>query len=249
MAAARGAARRRRRSPATSTGASVSRPRPLNSSSSAASGRGSVIPKKPPSLRPSSAWPLRPVFAIGVGVGEVKRRAERPPLVGQQRRDAGRHAAAVGERAAHEPGRARHERVEPDDRAGDRQRVLADDRQPGEQAGQRERPAQAAGRVVRLAAPRPRSRSRQTSANAAKLSSALRTCEKYSVENGSTSVPAPSVIAVAGPVPGASRSAQRATSSEQHDGGQRARRAARAPTSAGASSAIAARASRARSAL
>ena len=42
-------------------------------------------------------------------------------------------------------------------------------------------------------------------------------CEKYSVENGSTSVPAPSVIATAAPVPGARRSAKRATSSQQDD--------------------------------
>ena len=63
-----------------------------------------------------------------------------------------------------------------------------------------------------LAGARARSRSRQTSTNAAKPSSALRTCEKYSVENGSTSVPVPSVMAVAMPLPGAIRSAPRATS-------------------------------------
>ena len=45
-------------------------------------------------------------------------------------------------------------------------------------------------------------------------------CEKYSVENGSTIVPAPSVIAVATPVPGAIRSAPRATSHSSSTAGR-----------------------------
>ena len=64
-----------------------------------------------------------------------------------------------------------------------------------------------------------RERSRQTSQNAAKLSSALSTCEKYSVENGSTSVPVPSVSATAVPVPAAIRSAPRATSASSTTAG------------------------------
>ncbi len=68
-------------------------------------------------------------------------------------------------------------------------------------------------------ASRSRSRSRHTSTNAAKLRRAARTCEKYSVENGSTSVAVPSVIAVATPVPGAIRSAPRATSQSSSTAG------------------------------
>jgi hypothetical protein len=73
-------------------------------------------------------------------------------------------------------------------------------------------------------------------------------CEKYSVENGSTSVPAPSVSATAVPVPGAIRSARRATSTSSRIAG------ASTPSSPsahviGASSAIASRAPSARDAL
>ncbi len=73
-------------------------------------------------------------------------------------------------------------------------------------------------------------------------------CEKYSVENGSTSVPAPSVSATAAPVPRATRSAKRATSASSATAG------ASTPSSPstqviGASSAIASRALIARAVL
>ena len=57
------------------------------------------MPKTPSSLSPSTSWPLRPVFGDRADVGRVHRRAERPPLVGDQRRDAGGEARAVGRAA------------------------------------------------------------------------------------------------------------------------------------------------------
>ncbi|MDP1849694.1 MAG: hypothetical protein Q8K79_18045 [Solirubrobacteraceae bacterium] len=73
-------------------------------------------------------------------------------------------------------------------------------------------------------------------------------CEKYSVENGSTSVAVPSAIAVATPVPGATRSATRATSRSSSTAGTTTPSRPSAQV-IGASSAIARRASIARALL
>ena len=92
------------------------------------------------------------------------------------------------------------------------------------------------------------SRSFQTSANAAKESSALSTCEKYSVENGRISVATPSVSAVAVPVPGATRSVSLATITSSATAGSSTPNSPSTQLS-GAVSAIAARAATARSRL
>ena len=72
--------------------------------------------------------------------------------------------------------------------------------------------------------------------------------EKYSVENGRTSVPTPSVMAVATPVPGAIRSAPRATSQSSATAGTSTPSRPSAHV-IGASSAIVARARIARASL
>ncbi|MGI9099096.1 MAG: hypothetical protein ACR2H2_11525 [Solirubrobacteraceae bacterium] len=77
--------------------------------------------------------------------------------------------------------------------------------------------------------------------NAAKASSALRTWEKYSVAKGRTSVAVPSASAAAVPVPGATRSALRATSTSSTSAGARTPSRPSAHV-IGASSAIAVRA-------
>jgi len=106
----------------------------------------------------------------------------------------------------------------------------------------------ACGRLRVPAADRGRgapSRSRHTSANAPNASSALITCEKYSVEKGRIIVQAPSVRAAAVPVPGDTRSTMRRTTTSRISAGtiMPSRPSAHA---IGASSAIAARAAIAR---
>ena len=158
----------------------------------------------------------------GVLVGERRRSIRTRP--GCRSAAAARRAidaAGVGQRARASRVRVPRRRVDADDRARDRERVLGR-RPPGRPAGPRAASCRAAALARRVLATR--------SANAANASSAASTWLNRFTANGITSVAPPSVTAVSVPSPGSIRSTTRRGSAAAAGAPAAPCRTARAPT-------------------